>query len=445
MADIGVASHTVSSTRTGAAGPGQVPRGGDDRADASAGLAGVTAVLQCDEAPAVTALLNVSRFTTWGNGLSLGRVVGGIIALPGRLIAAAGGLCADSRIAPLHYLGELIRFVGNTVKFAGGLAGQIVTLVEKAVITSLKTAGGICLFLFDVARAAASCVAGAPRLELRGPRYIRDTLMAAGETQENALDKDDAWRADAARKGRECVQSLRAVTGANTKWIPRDVLESLAPPCSDVFQDHILQHIPERWRARCRIPAQKTDFALVEGLSVTTVVHWERDSSVSISFFGAHRFSSFVTTGLLSALGYADDTFMQARELVRDIARKNGGRVQVTGYCLGGALAQYAGIAADVPVTCFNSMGLSSKLADELIDVEDIVRGRARTKTMRVTHINAEHDWVAHKLQTRYLPLALTQAGDRYKVPGSNLEHMLVPLLDRLSLPEEAPSGRGGA
>lgn len=445
MAHIGVAHSPVSLTRTGETGHAPIQRGENDIGDVSAGLGGVAAVLQHDAAPSLTVPLDVSRFTTWGNGLSLGRVVGGIIALPGRLIAAVGGICADSDITPLRYLGKLIRFIGNAVKFAGGFTGQIITLIEKAVITCFKTAGGVCLFLFDLARAAVSCVVGEPHLDLRGPRYIRDALMAAGEGQRNVLDRNDAWRADAARKGRECVESLRAVTGDNAKWISNDVLESLAPPNSDVFQDHILRHIPEKWHARCRVPAQKTDFALVEGLSVTTVVRWERDSSVSISFFGARHVRSLVCTGLLSALGYADDTFMQARELVRDIARENGGRTQVTGYCLGGALAQYAGVAADVPVTCFNSMGLSSRLADELIDVEDIAKGRARTKTMRVTHINADHDWVAHKLQTRYLPLALTQAGDRYKVPGDDLEHLFVPLLDRLSPRQDVPSGGGGA
>lgn len=445
MADIGVAPSLVSPAHTAITGVAQVQRGGDDVATVSAGLAGVTAVMQHDDAPDLTGITHVSRFTTWGNGLSLGRLVGGIIALPGRLIAAVGGLCADADITPLRYLGKLIRFIGNVIEFAGGLTGQIVTLIEKAVITSFKTAGGVCLFLFDLARAAVSCFCGAPHLDLRGLRCIRDALMAAGETQQNALDRDDAWRADAARKGRECVESLRAVTGNNANWIPNDVLESLSPPDSNVFQDHILRHIPEKWHARCRVPAQKTDFALVEGLSVTTVVRWERDNSVSISFFGARHVRSLVCTGFLSALGYADDTFTQARELVRDIARENGGRTQVAGYCLGGALAQYAGVAADVPVTCFNSVGLSSRLADELIDFEDIVSGRARTKTMRVTHINAEHDWVAHYLQTRYLPLALTQAGERYKVPGIDLEHLFLPLLDRLSPPQEAPSGGGGA
>ncbi|MDK2122949.1 lipase family protein [Parachitinimonas caeni] len=168
------------------------------------------------------------------------------------------------------------------------------------------------------------------------------------------------------------------------------------------------------------------------------------DGKVYVAFKGTDgKRPGTCAADALGAFGVADSSFRMARDLVKEMVAMHGAdNVHVVGHSLGGTLAQFAGIKAGVPVTCFNSMGLPGHLCDKLIDLRELGSGQSKLKQAHVEHINSEGDALSQKLQTRYLPFGLTQVGERYKVEGAsghsiNAKNGLLSELNKLA-PDQA-------
>jgi hypothetical protein len=123
--------------------------------------------------------------------------------------------------------------------------------------------------------------------------------------------------------------------------------------------------------------------------------------------FGGTNNARHALTDAQQALGVHDGAYREARDLVKQLSEAFPGKVRVIGHSMGGGLAQYAGIAARVPVTSFNGVGLHPHLRDKL--------GHDAIEHSNVTHINTSGDPLA---KYAFLDMSSQQIGRHIEIPG---------------------------
>lgn len=359
--------------------------------------------IQGTASPHSSSTIDLSRFTTWGNGLSLGRLVGGAVRLPGRGLEKLGEYCEGSDWRGVHYFGVGARSLGSLIGAIGSIVGQVITLSERLFLNSLKGLGGVAL----VMAGAIALPFGNTSLFDRGVSWLKDAWMTRGEAQDVV-----PWHGDHRARAADLAESMLVAEQGCFDFLDGwcEAMGAEQEEGATVSQD---RKIPERWQSRYTCLGDDGSFGVISGLSVPVGVRWGEDGTVFIAFPGMHDGRSFVSA-LLGAIGVVDETFRKAREVVQDFAAQYPGKVHVLGHSLGGALAQFSGIKADVPVTCFNSMGLPAGLTDRLVDISEV--GQGKLTRARVEHFNSNDDWLAQKLQTRFAPFGLSQLGCRHKV-----------------------------
>lgn len=167
----------------------------------------------------------------------------------------------------------------------------------------------------------------------------------------------------------------------------------------------------------------------------------ERWSALKVNVFNGPEgqiFLSFVGTepgrpatfksDAAQMIGIEDSAFQDAARLVAGFKAHypGAGQVQLIGHSLGGALATFAGIKHEVPVTGFNSAGLHINLRNTL-GADAIDRAGAN-----IRHFNTGSDVLSQTLENRRFGLdASSQVGQRFLIPGSG-GHKMEPLLDDL-------------
>lgn len=111
--------------------------------------------------------------------------------------------------------------------------------------------------------------------------------------------------------------------------------------------------------------------------------------------------------------GIKDTAFNDADKVVRAFKAAHPDReINLIGHSLGGAIATYAGIKNGVPVTGFNSAGLSLGLRNEL--------GADAIDAASVVHLNTAGDPLSQYVQNqRFGVTGASQVGIRYRIPES--------------------------
>lgn len=337
---------------------------------------------------------DLTRFTTWGNGFSVGRVVGEISSLPGKTLEAIGSSCRKVEWLPFKSTGFVIENIGSAMRTVGSLAGSIVTLLERVCMNIAKTLGGIGIATIGIFVAPFNTA-----LFNLGAKWIKDAWAARENSQQDL--------------SLNCPERERAVNLCKAHYTNIVDYKSLNTDVSKF----ISARIPQTWRSSYKFGHNNYYTGQINNiLPVNIKFQWRNDGNVHIMFGGAGNLKAFASA-ITSLVGIEDETFRNARKLVQDFAAMNPGKVHVSGFSLGGALAQYAGISAGVPVTCFNSLALSPALIDKMVDWNGA--NLDKIKHAQVEHYNAKDDWVAQGLQSSYSLkwLNLNQLGARHIVP----------------------------
>ena len=136
---------------------------------------------------------------------------------------------------------------------------------------------------------------------------------------------------------------------------------------------------------------------------------------IYLSFVGTQPSTRPATlkSDIVQALGIKDTAFHDADKLLRAFKQAYPDRsINVIGHSLGGALATYAGIRNQLPVTAFNSAGLSLGLRNSL--------GADAIDAATVVHINTTGDPLSQRVEgRRFGILPTSQVGVRYRIPDS--------------------------
>ena len=341
---------------------------------------------------------DLTACTTWGNGVSLGRVVASAIRLPGRGLVELGKLADNSNSAIARGLGGISKVMGNAIGAASGIAGQAVTLAERALINSLKGLGGLCLTMVGLLPRLFGHTATLDA----GVALVKVAWMTRGQSHQPLT-------AEVATRIGPLAELMANTCSGSAKKLPEG------------FTALKKDQLPQRWQQDYREPEAnnpngkgmlKTDALSALQVSLST----DSQGTVYVCFKGTDvARPATVLSDALGAFGVADSSFRMARDLVADLSNKYPGKVHVMGHSLGGALAQFAGIKAGVPVSCFNSMGLPAHLCDKLVDLKELGQN-SKLQHAKVEHFNSDHDLLSTKAQTRFMPIGLSQLGVRYKV-----------------------------
>jgi hypothetical protein len=353
---------------------------------------------------------NLTQFATWGGtGLSLGRLVGSTLRLPGRLIAKTGmGIeAAGAKISNpagkfiINNTGSGIKNIGNIIGAAAGVAGHVVTLAERGIFNSIKGLAGIAVGGVGLTTGLLSLGKYGSSLRSTGANLIKEAFMTRGAA---ALELTPAKAAEITN----LVTLQRAVGSSKSVTLP------------DGFSAFKKEEIPSRFQEYYKVENGKALLMTSRTTSALRVsISKGPDNQIYVAFKGTDGKPGTWMSDVLGVLGVADSSFRMARDLVGDLAGEHGAKnIHVQGHSLGGALAQFAGIKAGVAsVTCFNSMGLSGTLCDKLVDLREIGTGKLKHAT-RVEHFNSSSDVLSQGLQNRHLPFGLSQLGTRYDVDG---------------------------
>lgn len=135
---------------------------------------------------------------------------------------------------------------------------------------------------------------------------------------------------------------------------------------------------------------------------------------------------------LVQGLGIKDTAYHDAVKIVKAFKDTYPNReIQLIGHSLGGGLATYAGIKNDVPVTAFNSAGLSLALRNDL--------GADAIDRAQVNHFNTTNDPLSQKVEgRRFGILPTSQVGDRYLIPESG-GHGILEVFEGLKSTAQLP------
>ena len=158
-------------------------------------------------------------------------------------------------------------------------------------------------------------------------------------------------------------------------------------------------------------------------------------NEIYLAFAGTepiHR-AGTLKSDVVQVFGIKDTAFHDAVKVVKAFKDAHPGReIHLVGHSLGGALASYAGIKNDVPVTAFNSAGLSLGLRNDL--------GADAIDKAQVNHFNTSNDPLSQKAEGRRFGLTgSSQVGERYEISNSG-GHGIEDVFAGLKLVANLPS-----
>lgn len=382
-----------------------------------------------------TAHSDLSQFATWGgSGLSLGRLLGSTLRLPGRLIAKTGmeieaaGAKINNKAGRfiVNNAGSGIKNLGNIIGAAAGITGNLVTLAERGVYNSLKGLAGIAVGGVGLATGLLSLGKMGESLRSTGATLIKEALMTRGEPAQKLTQEKAAQIKD--------LIALQRVAGSSkSRTLPEG------------FTTLEKSQIPERFQRYYKESSKPGENSRIETGRTTSALRVSvikgPNDDIHVVFKGTDGKPGTWTADVLSLLGVADSSFRMARDLVSDLVAEHGAeKIHVQGHSLGGALAQFAGIKAGVAsVTCFNAMGLTASLCDKLVDLKELGNSKLKQAT-HVEHFNSSSDLLSQGLQNRHLPFGLSQLGDRYDVAGGGRHGVpgMQAAIDNLSISDDS-------
>jgi hypothetical protein len=356
---------------------------------------------------------DLSKFTTWGgSGLSLGRLIGSTLRLPGRLIAKTGvGIeAAGAKISNtagrfvVNNTGSGIKNLGNILGAAAGMTGSLVTLAERGVFNSLKGLAGITVGGIGLTTGLLSLGKYGSSMRSTGATLIKNAFMTRGEPAQKLTQAKASEIAN-------LITLQRAVGSGKDNVLPKGFTALKKAEIPAKFQRYYKEASTEK--EKTLLMTGKLTSALRVSISRGP------NNEIYVAFKGTDGKPGTLTSDVLGVLGIADSSFRMARDLVGDLAKMHGAEnIHVQGHSLGGALAQFAGIKAGVAsVTCFNSLGLPGVLCDKLVDLNEIGKGKLKHAT-NVEHFNSSADKLSQGIQSLHLPFGLSQLGTRYVVEG---------------------------
>ena len=390
--------------------------------------------------------------TLKGVRLSPGRAIAAILRLPGRCFRALGNAIqgpnqhfSASESKSRYFAGGFFKTIGNVLGATAGLVGGALVYAEHKVSDlggfALRLAGASVLGILAVGAYGVGSVFGNTTLGARGLEAARDLVLNApiiSRRTEHPVTADVAA---------EFKQDLAAAMGQDvprgrylaTNDVPTGVKERFKfAPSTVVDQFGIGSDMPlittGGWTKLTIKPSWNEAFSAQEPNKPRILYlnfHGSNLSSGGQGFKTATGLQGLANlrTDMAQALGIPDGAFREARDIAKMFVDHYADNplvtVRLVGHSMGGALAQFSGIAvstADKPVrvTCFNSAGLHPHLLEKL--------GAEKINNSDVTHFINSGDpmrWADGK-NAPFVPSL--NVGVHYKVPSGSADHGMAPI-----------------
>ena len=325
------------------------------------------------------------HYTSWGTNHSLGTLTTTTLKMltlstPARWVGAKiqGGHDSGAR----YWAGAMVKGLANITSAVAGLVGGTVSLGESVV----SNLGGAALRLLSGQPSQISFFTKGKQQHIPqelAQKVLPHVLMAA-----RAYDDADAF---------EMPSSYQRVS--DKSLIPPSLLSKEQGGTGTMGLMKLEQGrlISDSWSA------------------VRVGVFTGPQSEIYLSFAGTEPGNrpGSLKSDLVQGLGIKDTAYHDAVKIVKAFKDAHPGReIHLLGHSLGGGLATYAGIKNNVPVTAFNSAGLSLALRNDL--------GADALNQALVNNVNTSNDPLSQKLEgRRFGILPTSQVGDRYKIPNS--------------------------
>jgi hypothetical protein len=405
--------------------------------------------------------------TIMGRSISPGRALGFVLRVPGRLLRASGNAIqgsnqrySTSENKARYLTGGIFKSIGNVLNGAAGFAGGAVVYAEHKVSDfggfALRLVGAGLLGTASLAAYGAGKLVGNTSLGESGLRAAKDLVLNSPLlSRRTELDVTVAV-------AKEFAADLACANNQNYNTTSLHLETKDLPP-----------GITDRFKFGARIENTGTGIDDMPVIStggwtkLTVLPSWgeplnaknpDQPRTLYLNFQGSN-FSrdgkgwhtdtglqglANLRTDVAQGLGIPDGAFRTARDIAKmfvDHYKDNPNvTVRLVGHSMGGALAQYAGIAASTPekpvrVTCFNSAGLHPHLLEKLgadkIDCSNVTHftntGKI-TNTVKSKYFPSGGDSMQF-VDGRNNPLVPTlKVGVLYKVPISGYDHDMGPI-----------------
>lgn len=399
--------------------------------------------------------------TIMGRSISPGRALGFVLRLPGRGLRYLGNAAQGSNQRystsenKARYIGGgILKTLGNGWNGAAGLIGGAVVYAEHKVSDfggfALRVVGAGLLGAASLAAYGAGKLVDNTSLGESGFRTAKELVLNSPLlSRRTELDVTVAV-------AKEFATDLDRASGVKNDDSKLHLKSSDLPPgLTDRFKFGKLEDVKNEYGII------KSDMPVIStgGWSKVTIQpSWEKPTDLRnpdqprtlyLNFQGSNFSSGWgrdtgmqglanARTDAAQGLGIADSAFREARDITKmfvDHYKDSNVTVCLVGHSMGGALAQFAGIAASTPekpvrVTCFNSAGLHPHLLEKL--------GADKINISNVTHFTntaspgklLSGDGMQF-VDGKNTPLVPTlKVGVMYRVPITNFSHGMEPISD---------------
>jgi hypothetical protein len=377
--------------------------------------------------------LNMAPTTKSGRSISPGLALAYVLRAPGKGLRRLGlniqgthnqrFSTAESKAR--YFSGGIFKTIGNFLGGTAGLVGGVIVKTEHAIRDyggfALRLAGAGLLGGAGVAKLAAGHLAQSDQLQQSGLNMLHSAKVLVTDAPLMLRNVEQSIDVSVAKKYLADVQAVHNDTGRPLRdaEFPVELISIKGGhqiQKNEMTGESVIRTggwsdvtITPSWSKDSKIspdPSQpKTLYLNFQGTNFTGLRHGEAQGLKNIR------------TDLVQALGVPDTAFREARDVVKAFAEKYKDQpnvsIRIVGHSMGGALAQFAGLAASTPdkpihVTCFNSMGLHPHL------LEKLGGDRINDYGVNVIHFSNKDDGLK-----QVLALAGLKVGVQYQVPAS--------------------------
>jgi pimeloyl-ACP methyl ester carboxylesterase len=378
------------------------------------------------------------NYTSWGTNHSLGSLTTTALkvltlSMPARALGEViqGGHDSGSR----YWAGAMVKGLANITGGIAGIAGGAVSMAEAVVSNlagaTLRLIGAGALGLVGLGAKAVGLVSKTANDD--GNHILGKAKALA--TGISFLNKGEQRPLDVAGATTVLPHALMARIGATTRAHELRLPQGYTRATLDDIPKSVLSRenggVGEFGKLRFENGMLSGD----KWSALKVNVFKGPGDQIFLSFVGTEpgRLATFKSDAS-QAMGIEDSAFQDADRLVAGFKQAYpDGNLQLIGHSLGGALATFAGIRHNVPVTGFNSAGLHINLRNAL-GADAIDRAGAKLR-----HFNTGGDLLSQVAEGRRFGLdASSQVGQRFSIPGS-AGHKMEQLLDDLRAAAQLP------
>jgi len=396
--------------------------------------------------------------TIMGRSISPGRNLGSLLRLPGKGLRELGNAIqggnqhySTSESKFRYATGGFFKSIGNVLSGAAGLVGGAAVYAEHKVSDfggfALRMVGAGFLGTASLAAYGVGKLAGNTSVGESGFRTAKEWILNSPMlSRRTELDVTVAV-------AKEFSQDLEFAAGKDDRKLYLKQ-EDLPPGIESRFKFGALDQVKDQYGVSSDVPVIST------GGWTKLTVHpsWgeplnaknpDQPRTLYLNFKGSNFSGGWgrdtgmqglanARTDAAQALGIPDGAFREARDIAQMFVDQYKGTnvtVCLVGHSMGGALAQYAGIAASTPenpvrVTCFNSAGLHphllEKLGAEKINISDVTHFTNTPNPDELLPGSGDTMQFVDGKNTLLVPTL--KVGVMYRVPISKFDHGMEPI-----------------